>query len=209
VKNSPRYQRIKKLVKSLNKQRRKQAKQIDILCNDIIQAHRGFIHNLDRLAFTAQFTESIIGIIDLDHLLYTAATIIKQHFYQMNLTFCINNGNDFNLYAFESDECQLNDEQRIEQYFNKEAVTNIINNNKICLMDDLLEMGLIIKPTVARQISVTSIPLSNDTVFSGFIFLYNTSSEKIDENHLEMLTSIKRSLSLAIKACPRRQHLNN
>lgn len=201
MKNSQRYQRIRMLVKSLNAQRKKQARQIDILCNDIIQANRGFIHNLEQIAFTAQFAESIIGINDLDRLLYAASGVIKQHFPQINMTFCIKREDNFNLYSFAADNCRLTDAQTIEQYLNNDLISAVIDSQKLCMMDDLLTMGLQINPTVAKQISVAAVPLADSPVVSGFILLYSALENTSIENCLDKLSSITRSLSIALKAC--------
>ncbi|MBN1795376.1 MAG: GAF domain-containing protein [Sedimentisphaerales bacterium] len=209
MKNSQRDKRIRALVKRLNVQRKKQAKQIDILCNDIIQAHRGFIANLEKLAFTAQFSESIIGINALDHLFYCAAGVIRQHFPQESLIFCVKKENDYNLYSFEADNYEVTESQRMEQYLTSELVNAVINSGRLCKIDDLLEMGLQINPTIAKKLSVATIPLADNGPVAGFILLYNTSEKELTESRLEKLAAIRRSLSLAIKSCTMTQHTNN
>ena len=48
-----RHQRLRLLLKKLNKDRKKQAKKTDILCNDLIGAQRGFIRKLRSISFSA------------------------------------------------------------------------------------------------------------------------------------------------------------
>ena len=53
--------KLRLLFKKLNKERKRQAEKIDILCNDLIAAHRVFIKKLDAVGTTAQFYKSILG----------------------------------------------------------------------------------------------------------------------------------------------------
>jgi len=72
-----RYRRLRLLISKLNKERRKQAQKIDILCNDFISAHRDFIKRLNTINFTANFYEAIVGTTGLSGLLYAAGKLIK------------------------------------------------------------------------------------------------------------------------------------
>ncbi|MFQ6036088.1 MAG: hypothetical protein ACE5NM_09630, partial [Sedimentisphaerales bacterium] len=75
-----RHKRLRLLISKLNKERRKQAKKIDMLCNDLIAAQRDFIRRLSTISFAADFYKSIIGITDLSRLLSIASKLIKDEF---------------------------------------------------------------------------------------------------------------------------------
>jgi hypothetical protein len=72
-----RQKRLRLLLSKLNKERKKQSKKIDIICNDLISAHRDFIKRLNTISFATNFYESLIGITELNKLLYTASELIK------------------------------------------------------------------------------------------------------------------------------------
>lgn len=72
------YKRVRGLLKKANRERKKQGKQIDILCNDLISAQRNFISRLKDIAFTASFYESIMGACDYNGLFYVAGKLIEQ-----------------------------------------------------------------------------------------------------------------------------------
>ena len=114
-----RQRRLRLLVKKLNKERKKQAQKIDILCNDLIAAQRSFIKRLSTISFIANFCESIVGSADLNNLLYTAVRIIKAETADASVIFFLKNSEDplaglrvsapsgaaptdFELHAFES-----------------------------------------------------------------------------------------------------------
>ncbi len=98
------------MVKKLNKERKKQAQKIDILCNDLIGAQRSFIKRLGTISFVANFCESIVGATDLNNLLHTAVRIIKAETADASVVFFLRNGHGplaglragFELHAFES-----------------------------------------------------------------------------------------------------------
>lgn len=114
-----RHRRVRLLVKKLNKERKKQAQKIDILCNDLIAAQRSFIKRLSTISFIANFCESIVGATDLNNLLYTAVRIIKAETADASVIFFLKNSDapstglragapsgaastDFELHAFDS-----------------------------------------------------------------------------------------------------------
>ena len=120
-----RHRRLCLLIRKLNKERKKQAQKIDILCNDFISAQRDFIKRLNTINFTANFYEAIVGISDLSGLLYTAGKLIKGEIPDSNVAFFllhpvrnsigaeypakgkISNGvkqDNFELYMFDSDQ---------------------------------------------------------------------------------------------------------
>jgi len=82
-----RHRRLRLLISKLNKQRKKQAKKIDILCNDFIAAQRNFIERLNAVSFAADFYQSVIGLTDLSKLLHTVSKLIKQEVAHAKVTF--------------------------------------------------------------------------------------------------------------------------
>lgn len=82
-----RHRRLRLLISGLNKQRKKQAKQIDILCNDFIAAQRNFIDKLNAVTFAANFYQSVIGLSDRNKLLHAVGRLIKEEIADANVTF--------------------------------------------------------------------------------------------------------------------------
>lgn len=114
-----RHRRVRLLVRKLNKERKKQAQKIDILCNDLIAAQRSFIKRLGTISFIANFCESILGTTDLNNLLYTAVRIVKAETADASVVFFLKSSDgpscslkagassipasaDFELFAFDS-----------------------------------------------------------------------------------------------------------
>lgn len=199
--NEKRQIRLRNLVKQANSKCKKQQKQINILCNDIITAHGRFIDTVRSLSFANELYESIIGMSNLDNMLYTAAREIKKYMIDMNLVFFLLREGDFDVYAFDDATNQGNEERKIEQYFNSELVEAVTRANKYCDLDELLKMGLQASPAVLKNLWAVTIPLADVGSSSGCILLYQDVNHRINESQIQMLSAIKCGLSRAIRAC--------
>jgi hypothetical protein len=173
VDNKQRHKRLRLLIKKLNKDRKKQNQKIDILCNDFISAQRNFIKKLGIINLTANFYESILGLTDLKELLCTTVEFIKAEIEDINITFCLRQGENpilqedsktgihdsYELHIFNSDQPEATDKQYIESCFTKELMDNISGSNKVCTLDDMYAMGLNGNLNELNKISAVTIPL--------------------------------------------------
>jgi hypothetical protein len=187
VEDKQRHQRLRLLLKKLNKDRKKQNQKIDILCNDFISAQRNFIKKLGIINFTASFYESILGLTDLKELLCTAVSFIKAENEDINITFFLRRDGDpilqeddkmgnhesYELHIFDSDQpaaiekgapfCEQSakweSKQYIESCFTRELMDNISGSNKVCTLDDMYAMGLNGNLNELNKISPVTIPL--------------------------------------------------
>jgi len=210
VGDEQRHRRLRLLLKKLNKERKKQSRQIDILCNDLIGAQRNFIKKLNTISFIASFCESIIGATDLNNLLSTAVRIIKAETSDANVIFFLRQGDDFQLHAFESptfapggigQTCRTLEKQHLEACFNHELMDNICKSNKVCTLDEMFALGLQGNPIGLNQFSMVSVPLALPGLSLGFMLLYRPSENRLTADEIERVTSASYGLSRAIAGC--------
>jgi len=201
VDDKRRYRRLRLFVKKLNKERKNQAKKMDILCNDLIAAQRGFIKKLKTISFTANFYEAIVGTTDLSTLLYTAGKLIKEEIPDSNVGFFLRQQESSELHIFESDQPITLEQQLPEDCFNSEVVENICKSNKICTLDDMFAMGLGGNLIELSKISAATMPLGGLGVSLGFILIYRSSQNKLTVEELNNISSITCGLSRAIACC--------
>jgi len=201
VDHKQRYKRLRLLIAKLNKERKKQAKKVDILCNDLIAAQRDFIKRLNTISFAANFYESIIGTIDLSSLLSTTSKVIKDEIADANVAFFLRQAESFELHLFESDQPIVLEKQHLENYFTLELVDNICKSNKICTLDDMLVMGLQGNLNVLNKISAVTIPLGHLGTSLGFILIYRSSENKLTLAQLNNISAVTLGLSRAISCC--------
>ena len=195
-----RHRRWRLLIGKLNKERKRQAKKIDILCKDLIAAQRDFIKRLETISFTANFYESIIATNDLSKLLYTAGRLIKQEVADVNVTFFLRQADTFELHMFESDRPITLEKHRLENCFTAELVENICKSNRLCSLDDMFAMGLQGNLFGLSKISAVTIPLSDLGQSLGFILIYRSSQDTLTADELNRISAVTRGLSRAIQA---------
>ena len=195
-----RYKRLRLLVSKVNKQRKKQAQKIDILCNDFIAAQKDFIKRLDSISFTANFYESIIGNTELNGLLYTAGKLIQDEVADSNVAFFLRQAEGFKLHIFESND-ETGEQQHIENCFTAELVDNICKSNKLCTLNSLFAMGLAGNLGQLNKISAVTIPLNHFGSSLGFILIYRPVQNKLTESELNNVCAVTPGLSQAIASC--------
>ncbi len=202
-----RHNRLRLLLKNLNKQRKKQAKQIDILCNDFVMAQKDFIGKLNVIHFTADFYESILGTTNLGDLLHTTVARIKDELGETNITFFLRQDDNFELHIFEAPDSGQSDSHNLENHFSPELMDSICRANKACTLDDMLAMGLQTNPSQPAELSAVTLPLGLLSSSQGFILLYRSSHQnKLEPYHLGNLAAVRHGLSQAIASCRQLTH---
>jgi hypothetical protein len=209
VNDERRNKRLRLLIKKFNKQRKKQATQIDILCNDIISAHKDFLKALRTIGFAADFYNAIAGLTDLNELLCTAGSYIQKHTPDVHVAFFLlaQSGvegvqpDNFELHVFESDEPIDPDDRRVENFFTTELVISIAKSNQICTIEDMLGMGLQCSPVFLEKISTAAIPLATGGSSIGFILVYRSSHNPLTAEELKSLSQITPGLARSIASC--------
>ena len=204
-----RNKRLRLLISRLNKERKKQAKQIDILCNDFVAAQKDFIKALNTIGFAADFYGAIVGLTELNELLWAAGNLIKDQIPDANVAFfllapSIAEGlqpDNFEMHIFESDLAIDLEDRRIENFFTAELVGNIAKSNRICTIEDMLGMGLAGSPACLEKISTAAIPLSTPGSSTGFVLIYRSSRNQLTADELKAVAQIMPGLGRSIASC--------
>ncbi len=196
-----RRERIRLLVRKTNQKHKRQAKKIDILCNNLITAQKNFIQKLDTISFAANFYESIVGMTELASLLYTASKAIKEKSGDAKVSFFLRKPEDFELHVFESDYLESIDNLQLENCFTSDLVENICKSNKLCTLESLLSIGLQVKPSMLNKIFAVTIPLCQIGASLGFILICRSSVKKITSAEINEIAAVTNGLSRAIASC--------
>jgi transcriptional regulator with GAF, ATPase, and Fis domain len=201
IEDRTRRKRLRLLISRLNKERKRQAKQIDILCNDFIAAQRDFIARLNTIAFAVNFYESILGMTDLGNLLQAAVKLIREEITDASVTFFLRQGEDFELHIFENGQGDMIEKRHLENYFTSELMDSICKSNKVCTLEDMLGMGMEGSPAGLSGISTVTIPLGLAASSLGFILIYRCSEGPLRADEVSKITAVTCGLSQAIQAC--------
>jgi hypothetical protein len=207
VVNDEKRKHLRLLIARLNKERKKQARQIDILCNDFVTAQKDFIQALRAISFAADFYESTAGITDLNELLCTAGKLAKEQIPDTNIAFFLLRNDSFEMHIFESDRPIGLDERRIENFFTTELVDNIARSNRVCTVDDMLEMGLQCSGACLEKITAAAMPLNARSGSLGFILIYRCSQKPLTCGEINCIAQITPGLARSISACRAAAHV--
>ncbi|NLZ04207.1 MAG: GAF domain-containing protein [Phycisphaerae bacterium] len=198
---SQRQQRLRLLVKKLNRERKRQASQIDILCNDLIGAQRAFVKRLNSVGFAATFYKSLLGATDLRSLLVRADQMLRDELPGVSITFFLRPVEGGQLRAVNVHETPTIDDQPLEDYFGSELVDGIYKSNRQCTMNDLFGMGLHGNLSELGNVSLTTLPLANLGRPLGFLLLSRAMPAALTAEELHKVDLISCGLSHAIAAC--------
>ncbi|MBN1126384.1 MAG: hypothetical protein JXA82_15370 [Sedimentisphaerales bacterium] len=196
-----RRKRIRRLVHRLNQQRRRQAQKIDILCNDMVAAHKDFVIQLNSLMFTTNFYESILGHSDLRELLETVAQWIQQRISGAHVAVFLLTGESIEMHCVDNDNPIGLDANGIEHCFTPEVIRNISRANWICSLGDMIRLGLRCDCRPMDRVSAAAVPLGRYQPGVGFLLIYRSSDTPLLPGELRSLAGITPGLSRAIQAC--------
>ena len=195
-----RNERLRLLIRRLNKQRKQQASQIDILCNDLIGAHRSFLQRLQDLGFAAEFYRSLLGGTDVNGILARAGRVIKQELPGAGVTFFLRQPDGFELHACPGDESLYGEPQGPQDDFDSELVDSICRHNRPCTLDDVVAMSTQGNLGTLRKYSLATLPLSDLGRSLGFVLLSCPLPQVLNAADVRRISPVMRGLAQAIRA---------
>lgn len=198
--DSIRRKHIRSLVHGLNLARRRQAKQIDILCTDMVAAHGEFSVQLRSLVDTIHFYEAILGKKDQTGLLDTAAAQVQSLLADTKAAIFILESNGFAMHRVQHPSGSALSGCQLESGLSAEIVHNLSNSRKLCMLDQMWEMGLEDVSGEFRQLTAAAIPLTHRGPGLGFILLYRSAAKPFNQKELEKINSLVPGLRDAIRA---------
>jgi hypothetical protein len=196
-----RSKRLRLMVKKLNRERKRQAIRVDILCNDLVAAQREFLRRLDGIDFAAHFYKCLLGAMDLRTLLARAGRLIKEELPETAVLFFLRQEQGCNMHAADEDLIAADKYLRLEECIAPEIAETICKWNRRCTIDDLYTMGLEGPRADLNRLSLVTLPLSELGRSLGFLLLCRPATRPLAGEDLDRLTLILCGLSQAIRGC--------
>jgi hypothetical protein len=196
-----RQRRLRLLVKKLNKERKRQASQVDILCNDLIGAQREFMRRLNHIGFAARFYKGLLGMADLKGLLIQAGRLIREELPGARVVFFLRQADSGEGQFRDAEPVEGMDDMRLEEYLTPGLSAAICKSNRLCTMDDLFGMGLEGNRQELNRLSAVTVPLNDLGRSLGFVLLCRAAEHPLRTDEIEKMTLIACGLSQAVQAC--------
>jgi hypothetical protein len=166
-----RYTRLRGLVHGVNRQRKIQARKIDILCNDMVGAHRAMLERLDNLAFAGRLHESLIGHSSAPDILTALSTVLASRFGECGVAVLLLELDGITLH---DTHAGLSDEVAgLPSYFTVENIRAICASTRTYSITELLTLPVEIPPMTAEHTTASAIPLKLAHNSMGIVLLYN------------------------------------
>ncbi|MHC4287156.1 MAG: hypothetical protein ACYSUS_09670 [Planctomycetota bacterium] len=190
--------RALKVIRSLHTCQKKQASKIDVLCRDMVSAHREFSTKLAALSFAASYYESLLGCTDLDDLLDTAVQGIREAVKETDAAIFLLSENGFDVHIADTGVADPVEKRQFQHWFTRELVNSVSQMNRICSLEQLLRMGLQGSPAVLKTISLAAIPLGRFGQAVGFVLVYRPAHLPLQTEELSRLAAVSTGLREAI-----------
>jgi len=196
-----RQKRLRLLVKKLNKERKRQASQVDILCNDLIGAQREFMRRLNHIGFAARFYKGLLGMVDLKSLLVQASRLIREELPGACVVFFLRQTEGCEGHLCGVEPVEGIEDVKLEDYLTPGLAAAICKSNRLCTMDDLFGMGLEGSREELNRLSAATVPLNDLGRSLGFVLLCRAAEHPLHSDEIERMTLIACGLSQAVRGC--------
>ncbi len=195
-----RHKRLRLLIRKMNKQRKRQANQIDILCHDLIGAQRSFIHRLQDVGFAAEFYRSLLGSTDVNGILARAGRIIKQELPGAGVAFFLRQPDGCEFHPCPGDESLCSEEQGPQECLDPDLVESICKLNRPCTLEEILDLGANGDLATLRRFSLVTLPLSDLGRSLGFVLIYCPRPQVLNMADVRRVVPVMRGLAQAVRA---------
>lgn len=184
--------------RALRARQQKQARQIDILCNDMIAAHREFSLKMARLNFAVTFYEELLSADDRGDVLDVAVRCIRTHIEEAGAAIFLLEDNGFDMYVADASPGDPAECESFRDWFTRRLVDHISRTNRVCSLEQLLRMGLQGPPAILKTLSAAAVPLGRFGQGLGFIFIYRHAHRPLSAEELSRVAGISSGLRDAL-----------
>jgi hypothetical protein len=190
--------RALKIIRKLHTRQQKQADKIDIMCRDMVVAHREFATKLAKLTFVTSFYESLLQRTGLEDLLDAAVWGIRETVREADAAVFLLSENGFDVHMADTGVSDSVEKREFRHWFTRELVNSVSQMNRICSLEQLLRMGLQGPPAILKTISIAAMPLGRFGRGVGFVLVYRPAHLPLQAEELSRLAAISVGLRKAI-----------
>lgn len=195
-----RHKRFRLLVRKLHQQRKQQANQIDILCNDLIGAQRSFLQRLQDIGFAAEFYRSLLGGTDVNSLLARAGRVLRQELPGAGVAFFLRHADGCAVQGCQSDESLYGGQPGAEEFLDPELASHVCRYNRPCTLEDLKTLHAEADWEKLERFSLVTLPLADLGRPLGFVLLYCLRPQVLTVPEVQRISPALAGLAQAIRA---------
>jgi hypothetical protein len=190
--------RALEIIRKLHNRQKNQSDKIDIICRDIVAAHREFATKLAKLKFVTSYYESLLQSAGLSELLDAAVLGIRESITEADAAVFLLSDNGFDVHISDTGGSDSVEKKEFQHWFSRELVSSVSQMNRICSLEQLLKMGLQGPPAILKTISIAAIPLGRFGRGLGFVLVYRPAYRPLQADELSRVAAISVGLREAI-----------
>jgi hypothetical protein len=190
--------RIRRLVHRLNRRRKEQAAQIDILCGSLIESQRKFLAQLGQMNILLGYYETILAAATAETVLDSTVQYIARN--TPGTAAAIYLQNSFTARAVNAEAAQFPCED-IEASFTQDVCEAICGSARSVDVQEMLEAGLQMSPKLLKTLAIAAIPFGRAAGPRGFILLYRQALRQFSDDELKTVCWLTVPLAAALEQC--------
>jgi hypothetical protein len=195
-----RNSKLRQIVRKLNRIRRRQKQQIDILCNDILGAHGEFIKHLKNFRFAADFFENLLDATNLDSLARATGEFLTKNINDCNIAVIFATTASPEIHFFSTSPKLEDIPSQLGPCLTTKLVEAVCHSSRICTCEELCRMEFFASPAILKKISLAAIGLNNSGPALGMLLIYRSADSPLNNSELTQVSSVIKGLSKAVKS---------
>ncbi|MCE5186523.1 MAG: hypothetical protein LLF76_10400 [Planctomycetaceae bacterium] len=184
------------VIRSLRCRQEKQSQKIDILCRDMVDAHRHFAVKLSDSLYVHRFYEGLLACSTLEEILDTAIRGVLDRIEGCETAVFLLEETGFDIHRLKP--CTGEMAAGLEDWFTRDLVQNISLHPRACSLTEMLRMGLQGPPSTLKTLSAAAIGLSKSARAIGFIWICRAGENPLSAQELSSICAIGAGLANAI-----------
>ena len=164
----------------------------------MVEVHEQFSLKLARLSFTTSFYETLLGCGGLEEVLDCAVTAIRANIDEASAAVFLVDGTGFDVHLAKSLDPGQVEKAHFQSWFSRQMVQQIGQTNRLCTLDEMLQMGLMAPPSAIRTLSAAAMPLGRLGLGLGFILVYRDANRPLLDEEMSRIATIAPGLREAI-----------
>lgn len=195
-----RKKRIRNIIKKIRQQQMRQAKQVEIVCSNMVAAHTEFANTVDGLCFMSQLYESLIGCSSIEQVFEASCRSFKTVISDLNAAFFLTNSGSFDYHFRNNNSDVATSKFQIESCITASLAEQLSESNKVCRLDDMMSFAVQENLSILKGLEIVSVPLRRIGPTVGFMLLYRDKDKPFSAKQLKMFASVSSGIARAVSA---------
>lgn len=205
---SHRYNKLQRLLRTVNRNRRHLRNKVDLLCRDLVQSNVDLTGTLQDLQKAYTFQSELTGEFDMRFMLNKGLCQIKNLVDDSSAAIYICHSDNFDAHVVSSWYDQPDDINELEKLFSETVVEHIVQSRQHLLVADGGNWQYVSSPhrKMLAGLTVMAFPIIIDSELSAIMVLYRNADKPFQDRDKNAVAPLLLPFGRAIEAVQKLQH---